>query len=86
MKIFVIFLVLIGIVAMPFTTQYVLAHTVHCGMFGCPVGAYGITDWDLYKTASDSMFKISLVAYGLLATLFCYYLRKRISIFTIVRK
>lgn len=81
-----IFLVLVGTVAMPFTTQYVLAHTVHCGMFGCPVGAYGITDWDLYMTASDSMFNLSLVVYGLIAILFCYYLHKRTSVFTIIRK
>lgn len=85
MKCLVILLVLVGFVVMPFT-QYVLAHTVHCGI-SCPlVGAYGTTDWDLYRIASDSMFNLSLVVYGLITILFCYYLRKRTSVFTIIRK
>lgn len=72
-------------VILPFTTQYALAHGVYCGI-SCPVGASGITDWDLYRTASDSMFKLSLTIYGLIAILFCYYLRKRTSVFAMVGK
>lgn len=86
MKYLVVFLVFTGVVAMPFTIQYVSAHPVHCGISCPPVGAYGTTDWDLYRTASDNMFNLSLVVYGSLATLFCYYLRKNTSGFTIVRK
>ena len=64
MKVFIILLVLVGIMSMSFTTQYVLAHGIHCGGLGCPIGGYGITDRDLSKTASDSMFYVSLIVYA----------------------
>ena len=86
MKYLVIFLMLVGTVFLPFTTQYVLAHGVHCGIHDCPVGAYGLNDWDLYRVASESMFSISLIAYGLIVMLFWYYLRKRASVFTMLKR
>ena len=85
MKYMVIFLALIGTVYLELV-QPAFAHSVHCGSQGCRVGAFGITDLYLIQKASDSMFYLSIVIYGIIMILFWFSLLERKSPSTIVRK
>ena len=69
-----------------FGTEQAFAHGVQSGMFGCPVGACGITDWHLSNTASHTMFQLSLIAYSAILGLLGYFLYQRKTIFRMPQK
>ncbi|MEX0862270.1 hypothetical protein [Nitrosopumilus sp.] len=71
-------IILIGFVVL-IQFNPVFAHTVteFYGVGGCPVNSCGVTDWDLSKIASDSMFYVSLIVYSMIIVLFFYFLYKR---------
>jgi len=85
MKYFVIFLASIGTICLELIRP-AFAHGVHCGIQGCTVGAFGITDWYLAQKAFDSMFYLSIAIYGIIVILFWFSLLKRKSLSRIVRK
>jgi hypothetical protein len=85
MKYFVILLVLLGTINLELIRP-AFAHSVHCGIQGCRVGAFGITDWYLAQKAFDSMFYLSIAIYGIIVILFWFSLLKRKSLSRIVRK
>lgn len=74
-------LFLLGIVTLLSGTEQVLAHGVHSGIHGCPVGACGITDWHLSDAASSAMFQMSLIVYSAIIALSGYFLYQRRSVF-----
>ena len=76
MKYFVIFFALIGIAYFELIRP-AFAHSVHCGISGCRVGAFGITDWHLAETAFDNTLYFSIILYGVIM-IFCWlFLFKR---------
>jgi hypothetical protein len=84
MKFFVI-IVIIGILGMT-PLQNIFAHEVteFYGVGGCPVNSCGITDWDRSKNASDTMFYVSLISYGMIMMMFYYsFHRKNSSLFNL---
>jgi len=84
MRHFGILLAFVGIVYLELI-QPAFAHGVHCGLEGCRVGAFGITDWSLAQIAFDNMFYISIILYGAMVILFWFSLLKRKHISTIVK-
>ena len=71
----------LGLVMLLSGTEQALAHGVHSGPLGCPVGGCGITDWHLSDAASHTMFQMSLISYSAIIALLGYFLYQRRSVF-----